>query len=115
MLERESASTESAEAVQKAVAASEQDLVKTFAEAIGSITAAERVANNLLLITHPDLEPWLSRFFSRIDFAQFTITTLPFAVHTPHSLLPGQASVGRVDNKLLVDVALFNTQQEGKA
>ena len=37
-------------------------------------------------IAVPDLEIWLSNFFGRIDFSQFTITTLPFSVNTPSSL-----------------------------
>jgi len=38
--------------------------------------------NKLLLVAQPDVLPWLSSFFGRIDFTQFTQTTQPFVVDT---------------------------------
>lgn len=113
MLERDAASSETAEALQRALAIAEQSLVPPFAEAIGVMAADRRVANNVLLLAHPDLEPWLSRFFSRIDFAQFTVTTLPFTVFTPAGMAQGGSLPA--ENELLVDAALFNTETAATA
>ena len=86
MLNRDACSSETCEAVEQAMAKAEPDLARIFGEAIGKMAATRHVPNDLILITHQDLEAWLGRFFMRIDFAQFTITTLPFKVHTPDSL-----------------------------
>ncbi len=83
MLSRDACSTEACEAVEKSLAGVEPELVRIFGEAMGQMAAARRIANDVLLVTHPDLEAWLSRLFSRIDFAQFTITTLPIETRAP--------------------------------
>lgn len=70
--------TEACEAIKAALARAEPDLVKIFGEAMGKMSAMQRLPNVLVLSTHEDLAPWLARFLSRIDFAQFTVTTRPF-------------------------------------
>lgn len=67
------------EATKAAIAKAEPEIVKAFGETFGNLSAARRLPNRLLLLTHEDLSPWLVRFFSRIDFAQFTVTTRPFS------------------------------------
>ncbi len=67
------------------MAKTEPGVVKAFGELFGTLSAARRLPNRLLLLTHEDLSPWLSRFFNRIDFAQFTVTTRPF-IPTPLSM-----------------------------
>lgn len=111
MLEREACSTESCEALQKALVLAEPELVRVFAEAIGQMAGVRRAAKDLLLVTHPDLEPWLARLLSRIDFAQFTVTTLPFAVSTPSSIDMGRWVTGEAtDDSLAVAAALVNIE-----
>ncbi len=70
---------EACEATKAAIANAEPEIVKAFGERLGRLSAARRLPNRLLLLAHGDLSPWLVRFFSRIDFAQFTVTTRPFS------------------------------------
>ena len=68
------------EAIRVAMAKAEPELVRAFGEVIAKLVVQQRLPNQLILATHEDLVPWLSSFFSRIDFAQFTTTTQPFVV-----------------------------------
>ncbi|MDB5238483.1 MAG: hypothetical protein JWM46_753 [Candidatus Kaiserbacteria bacterium] len=113
MLEREACSNEACEAVQSAMALAEPDLARIFGECIGKMAAVRHVPNDLILITHHDLETWLGRFFTRIDFTQFTITTLPFEVHTPQSLGIENWILGvPQESALAVDTALVNIEAD---
>mgnify|MGYP001597087235 CR=1 FL=1 len=67
------------EALKQAIARAEPDLVRIFGEAMSKMAAARRLPNDLILLAPKDLSEWLVQFFSRIDFAQFTITTRPFS------------------------------------
>jgi hypothetical protein len=107
MLEGESASGGSADALRAQMAEAETEVVKALADGIGQIAAERRVSNTLLLLAHKDLEPWLTRLLSRIDFSQFTITTLPFEVHTP----AGYSATGA----LAVDLGLVNSELSEEA
>lgn len=69
---------EACESIKTAIANAEPELVKAFGEAFSTLSAGRHLPNKLVLLTHQDLAPWLSRFFGRIDFAQFTVTTRPF-------------------------------------
>jgi hypothetical protein len=102
MLESEAASGGSADALRAQMAQAESDIVKVLADGIGQIAAERRVSNTLLLLAHKDLEPWLTRLLSRIDFSQFTITTLPFDVHAA----AGFSATGA----LAVSLALVNSE-----
>ncbi len=75
-------------AIQEAIARAEPDLAKTFGDVFAKLSATRRLPNSLMLLTHKDLGPWLAKFFTRIDFAQFTLTTRPFVpdVLTPEDL-----------------------------
>jgi hypothetical protein len=111
MLESDACSTDACEAVQKALATTEPELVRVFAGPIGQMAATRRAANDLLLVTHADLEPWLGRLFSRIDFSQFTVTTLPFTVCTPSSINMDRWVTGGIDDDpLAVACALVNIE-----
>lgn len=82
MLERDQCSEPACDAIRTAVANVEPTLVRIFGECMVKCVTKRRLPNTLVLIAHPDLLPWLSKFFSRIDFAQFTTTTRPFFVQT---------------------------------
>ena len=87
--------------------------VRIFAGPIGQMAATRRAANDMLLVSHPDLEPWLGRLFSRIDFSQFTVTTLPFIVCTPSSIHMDRWISGEVaDDSLAVASALVNIESQ---
>jgi hypothetical protein len=56
--------------------------------------------------------PWLSHFFGKIDFAQFTLTSRPFDVELLTELDGSVVSVANTvpDPALLSAVALVNTE-----
>ncbi|HVU75811.1 MAG TPA: hypothetical protein VHD38_03180 [Candidatus Paceibacterota bacterium] len=108
MIESGAASSESVDALQKRMALAEPDLVKTLADSISQIAAERRISNSLLLLTHRDLEPWLTRVLSRIDFSQFTVTTLPFEIRTPQH-------ANDTDAALAVNIALVNSELSSAA
>ena len=103
------------EAVNAAIAKAEPELVRAFGEVIAKLVAQQRLPNRLILATHEDLTPWLTTFFSRIDFAQFTTTTQPFGVTAlkpvdfAHWALP-ETGV-RVDTGILIAAALVNIEE----
>lgn len=70
---------EACESTRAAIAKAEPEIVKAFGDMFGRLSASRRLPNRFLLLAHEDLSPWLVRFFSRIDFAQFTVTTRPFS------------------------------------
>ena len=106
------------EPINVAMAKAEPELVRVYGEVIAKLVMQQRLPNNLLLATHPDLAPWLSSFFSRIDFAQFTATTQPFTVSTlkPDDLsrLAHAEADAYVDTGIVLGAALVNIE-EGRA
>lgn len=78
MLAEDRCESEACKATSAAIARAEPDLARIFGEAMGRIAATERLPNALILAVQEDMAPWLSQFFSRIDFTQFTVTTQPF-------------------------------------
>lgn len=106
MLEAGSASGESADALQKQMGLAEPEIVKTLADAIGQMATDRRVSNTLMLLVHSDLEPWLARILSRIDFSQFTITTLPFDVKTPQLVTDAHGA----DPQFVIGLTLVNSE-----
>jgi hypothetical protein len=80
MLARDACEGSACEAIQKAMAVAEPELAKLFGELLGGLAAERRLANRLVLCAHPDIVDWMKQFFSRLDFTQFTATTLPFSV-----------------------------------
>jgi hypothetical protein len=63
-----------------ALAKAEPDLVRIFGEALSRLSVQRRIPNTCVLIVDQDIAPWLSQFFARIDFSQFTTTMSPFSV-----------------------------------
>ena len=80
MLSRDTCEGAACEAIRTAMASAEPELAKIFGEALGGLAAERRLANTLVLSAHPDIVDWMKQFFSRLDFTQFTSTTLPFSV-----------------------------------
>jgi hypothetical protein len=80
MLEREQCSGDACDTLRKNMEKIEQEMVRTFGEQLAALSAKARLPQELLLFVHPDISPWLMRFFSRLDFAQFTVPLQPFAV-----------------------------------
>ncbi|MEK7133905.1 MAG: hypothetical protein AAB804_02445 [Patescibacteria group bacterium] len=80
MLSSDQCSSAACEATRESLARAEPELVRVFGEALGTCASEQRLPNTLILFVHPDVATWLSRFFSRIDFSQFTKTAQPFQV-----------------------------------
>ena len=72
---------EACASIQKSMAEVEPELVKIFGEAFSKMATIRRLPNTLILLVPEDLEEWLAKFFSRIDFSQFTLTTQPFTTN----------------------------------
>lgn len=82
MYARDACESDACAMLQKAVASAEPDLVQVFGEHFAKLAETRRLPNTLVLIAHPDVAQWLASFFERIDFAQFTLTSMPFATRT---------------------------------
>ena len=89
MLEDEKCETDACRAVADALGRAEPELARKFGESFGQLAKSGHLQNDLLLLVHPHIAPWLSRFLARIDFSQFTSTTRPFVVHvlSSHDML----------------------------
>ena len=100
------------DAITQALARAEADLVRIFGEAMANMAASRRLPNDLLLFAPADMADWLVQFFSRIDFAQFTITTRPFSPRVESGKgLTGSLTFAndvRLDSDLSIASALVN-------
>lgn len=80
MISRDACTDEGCATVEDALARAEPELTKSFGETLAELAKERKLPTDLVLIAHPDLGPWLARFFARIDFSQFTLTSRPFSV-----------------------------------
>ena len=114
MIAREECSSDVCETTLETLARIEPDLVKLFGEGMAKCAVARKLPATLYLIVHPDIAPWLAKFFSRIDFTQFTRTTQPYTVKTLalKDMEPwAVAAQGvRMDCRLAVAASLVNIQ-----
>src|SRR3989344_1128179 len=115
MLEDDKCEPAACEAIKAAIAHVEPELVRVFGETIGKLAAKRRVPKPPIIAAHADLLPWLSRFFSRIDFTQFTVTMQPFipkAIGQEYvtDLIDVPSSLS-VDLGLLLAASLVNIEQ----
>lgn len=116
MLARDSCESTACEALRKSLAVAEPELVRAFGEAMGSMAAVRRLPTELVLVTHPDMREWLSAFFSRIDFTQFTLTALPYTVRAfgPQDLAASADGFDPTDLSLAIACALVNNERDTK-
>lgn len=132
MISRGICSTPACDKMNASLARMEPELAKIFGDALGRLTSSRRLPNELILIADPGLSNWLSVFFSRIDFCQFTITAKPFAVTIfnsdgargfaprPHSTEPiinpssqaGFYTASALDSGLAIAVSLVNAEEQ---
>ncbi len=104
------------EAVKTAMSNSEPELARLFGEPCATLAAKRRLPNQLYLLTHPDLMPWFTQFFSRIDFAQCTLTLQPYTV-LPLTARVFDAAItlsspSMQDSGLLADGILVNSSMQ---
>jgi hypothetical protein len=117
MLEREHCDTEACDALKASIGRVEPELVRIFGEGMAKLASPQRLPAHLAVAAHTDISPWLSRFFSRIDFTQFTQTAQPFIVHalTPKDLAGSVVSESGIalDIGLAVASALVDKEVTG--
>ena len=118
MIEHDQCTSEACSAVVSAIALFEPEMVRTFGEACAKLTSQRRLPNVAYILSDPDLSPWLSRFFERIDFNQFTTTTRAFLVTRFDAKNAGSnieygPSVTPDDSMLLAG-ALVHTGEDGQ-
>ena len=116
MVARDACGTPACEQLNASLVRVETELAKTFGEAFGKLMSLRRLPNDLVLIVAPDFAPWMSNFFSRLDFGQFTVTTRQFATRT---LSPGdlgtfvaQNASPKVDAWFALGTALGSAQEQ---
>ena len=103
------------EDIKNGMARAEQELIRIFGEAMARLATSRRLPNKLVLAVESDMADWLSHFFSRIDFTQFTVTTQPFSVEVLSAenlknLVTASDSGKNVDSGLLVAAAFVNSE-----
>ncbi len=114
MLARDQCSEPACDIIRASMGTIEPELVRDYGEALGKCAFERRVPNTLVLLSHPDILPWMARFFARIDFAQFTLTTQPFDVRGVQigdlSKLISRADGVVVDSPLATACGLVNIE-----
>ena len=106
--------SEACEAIKQAVARAEPDLVRIFGETMAKMAAERRLPDDLILLAPKELSEWLVQFFSRLDFAQFTITTRPFSPRVPFGQVPASLTLTNgvsMDPDLSIACALVNIEE----
>lgn len=113
MVSRDACGDQACTTLAAALTEAEPEFVKAFGEAFTAIAGEGRLSNTLILFAHPDLAPWLTHFFARLDFSQFTASAQPFSVRaiTPEQLgvhiqVSGESAA---DIGLIADATLVNT------
>ena len=112
MLSRDSCEGAACESIQRAMATAEPELAKLFGEALGGLASGRRLANTLVLSANPDIVDWMRQFFSRLDFTQFTATTLPFTVSVLEKEDPrlGISADEELHSQITIAAALVNKE-----
>jgi len=117
MVDNDQCSTTACEEIQAAMAKIEPELVRSFAEGMAACAVQRKLPTNLMLVVQADFIPWLSKFFTRIDFTQFTATTQPFSVKVltvaelSGAVVPAEHMI--LDAGLALSVALVNREENG--
>lgn len=82
LIEKDECDDAACEELRQSIAKAEPELVHRFGEALAKLSSRRKLPEELVLIAPPGLSPWLSRFFARIDFTQFTAIAKPFSVRS---------------------------------
>ena len=118
MVERDECSTDVCDEITKSMGRVEIDLARVYGESLTKIAAPVRLPPDLVLITHDDLRPWLSKFFMRIDFTQCTSTAQPFSVHAlsqqDFKNVVSGADTAAIDIELLIACTLVNSEMQNE-
>ena len=115
MVENEECNDETCKIINESVARVEIDLARVYGEGLTRLATPERLPIDLILIVDAALSPWLTKFFSRIDFTQCTLTAQPFSVqqldlkNLAHAVVAEGATT---DTGLSIASALVNTEEQ---
>ena len=107
------------EQIRTMISQAEPDFIKMFGERFSALATQGRLPNKLMLVVHPELASMLSRFLSKIDFAQFTITNQPFSVlpidakHLSRYVVPGNGVTP--DPSLSIAAAFVNIEENERS
>ncbi len=112
MLSRDSCEGGACDAIQKSMAIAEPELAKIFGESLSGLASERRLANTLVLSTNPDMVDWMKQFFSRLDFTQFTMTTLPFSVSPFGTEASHVISDASVHSQIVFAASLVNSERQ---
>lgn len=116
MLESGTCSSAECERIGSALGQAQAVITKTLGEPLGNLAAQRKLPNDLFVLAHADVAAWLARFFARLDFAQFTVTSKPFATHPlcsdDFSRFVKLAAGARADASVCMAVALVHTEQQ---
>jgi len=115
--ENDACEGEKCTAVQKNLAVIEPELARAFGESFGPLSLERRFPDKLVLVADADVSTFLSQLFSRIDFTQFTATTVPFSVHVISAveLSPWLSMPEPMDTSLSIASALVNIERSTEA
>lgn len=111
MLANDTCSTDVCKALKDSLARIEPELAKSFGEGFAAIATKRRLPNLTLVSAPAEIMPWMTGFFSRVDFAQFTATMQPFVVEpfTPERLRDAVEWEGSTpDTSLGINAAFVN-------
>jgi len=86
---KDACSTAACEGIKAKLASVEPLLVKTCGDGFAALSQVYRLPNASLILADDDVQPWFEAVFSRLDFAQFTVTSQPLAVTPLHRALRG--------------------------
>jgi hypothetical protein len=118
MLSRGHCDDDACKKFEASFAAVEPEIVRIMGEALSALSSTDKLPNRLILVAHPDVAPWLSKFFSRIDFAQFTETFQPFSVATvtprDMSSLVEPGPHAAVDCAICIAAAVVNIETQSR-
>src|SRR3989344_3026234 len=117
MIANDACEGEKCTAVQKNLAVIEPELARAFGESFGPLSLERRFPDKLVLVADADVSTFLSQLFSRIDFTQFTATTVPFSVHVISAveLSPWLSMPEPMDTSLSIASALVNIERSTEA
>lgn len=106
MIERDECSTDACQRVASALAAQETSLIRSFGEKFTMMAAKRRLPHQMYLLTRSELTGWFTRFFARLDFSQFTVTSLPFSVDQINANRD-EGDEGNTAQGVVMDTALY--------
>lgn len=117
MLANDTCTTDVCKALKDSLAKIEPELAKSFGEGFAALAAKRRLPNVTFLSAPAEISPWITGFFQRVDFAQFTATMQPllvepFTAERLRDAVQWESAVS--DIALSIDAAFVNILVKGQ-